>query len=282
MIKKLVTIAMGCILIGIAGVFYYGIDFENNLPSYEKKWEFNAGELQQLLINSNSNNIEIKFIKSSNQTNYVEVKGNIKEETIDALENIVISNGNLPIDFTSAPNFNFQFLNFNMLSSRQYITVALADQNILDSLQVSLSSGNVYLYDIEATQVETSLNSGNLSIKGLISERVVLKTGSGNMNLDHIQSNVQASVGSGNIRALNLDGPGAFNSKSGNITIIQSNVNTLDVEAGSGNVTITPASQFSGFYDLQANSGSVRAPESKRETTDVIKVRTRSGNIKVK
>lgn len=246
MIKKLVTIAMGCILIGIAGVFYYGIDFENNLPSYEKKWEYNAGELQQLLINSNSNNIEIKFIKSSNQTNYVEVKGNIKEETIDALENIVISNGNLPIDFTSAPNFNFQFLNFNMLSSRQYITVALADQNILDSLQVSLSSGNVYLYDIEATQVETSLNSGNLSIKGLISERVVLKTGSGN------------------------------------ITIIQSNVNTLDVEAGSGNVTITPASQFSGFYDLQANSGSVRAPESKRETTDVIKVRTRSGNIKVK
>ncbi|MNP77902.1 hypothetical protein D3C76_1754200 [compost metagenome] len=56
----------------------------------------------------------------------------------------------------------------------------------------------------------------------------------------------------------------------------------LDISVGSGNASLSTDAQFKGFYDLHTGSGNITAPDSLRQTQDLIKVRTTSGNIRIR
>lgn len=281
LVKKLSTVAIGFIVIGLIGVFYFGFEFGDEYPAYEMKWEFESDELNDLMIESSSYSVEVTFIKSGSKSNYILSQGNINEEIIERLENTTIQNGSLQLSYKLNSIRNIRLFNFNWGSARQHITVALADEKLLDKLEVDLSSGSIRVDEAVAEQVHLSVSSGSMRVTDLYAENAVLQARSGGINLERIHANIDANVSSGRIRVSELDGAGKFKASSGSIHIAQATVHPLEVEARSGSVRITAAPDFRGFYDLQANSGRVRAPESLRETTDVIKVRTSSGSITV-
>ncbi|MEX3616951.1 hypothetical protein VVS51_10935 [Paenibacillus glucanolyticus] len=56
----------------------------------------------------------------------------------------------------------------------------------------------------------------------------------------------------------------------------------MDISVRTGDVTLSPDPEFKGFFDLKTTSGHITAPESPQETTEVIKVRAASGDIRIR
>lgn len=279
MIKKLTLLGLGLMLIGIVGVIATGFNFGDDLPYHEKKWSFPVDELQKLIIQTGSDSIDIEWIESTDGTGYVEFRGNLEQKNFDLLEEAELSNGTLKINIQQKRMIQLFSMQFG--SSDRQLIVALPRDYMMDSLIVNASSANIYIDHAKANNIEITSASGRLSINELFANQLKLVSGSGNIRAKDITANTNATSSSGKIQITNLLGEGSINSGSGNITVVQLGTNTLDVGSDSGNVYITPSSQFNGFYDLQSSSGSIKAPESKRETTDLIKVRTSSGNIRV-
>lgn len=313
--KKWSILAVILILIGLAGAAYHKFEFGDDKPSFHQKWTFDQGALKALSIDS-SYDVDMEFIKSPDGTNYVEVSGNMKQQTIDKLKQAKISSQTL--DLPMKDDFYWSFLTISFQSTKQHIVVALSNPDTLDrivfkagsnsghftglqgkKIQLTTTSGNLHADsivaeefkmsavsgDISASQIqgetEIGLSSGNIRVDTL-NGSLQTKTTSGNITAESVTGNVDASVGSGNIRFGNFIGDGTFHSTSGNVTLTDQRSNNLDIGVGSGNVSLSNDPDFKGTYDLRASSGNVTAPESPGETSDIIKARSVSGNIKVK
>lgn len=280
MIRKLTLLGIGLFLIGVIGMMATGFDFGDELPYHEKKWSFAGEELKQLIIESRSVNVDVAFIPSADESGYVEFKGNLEQETFDLLEQASLANGTLKLDFQNKRVIRFLHMQFSR--NERQLTVALPRDQILEFVQVKMSSANGSFDHIQAAKVDIETSSGIITVSDLTANQLQLETSSGNINAKDIQAVTKATSKSGNITITNLVGTGKVESHSGNIVVVQQSADALDIESSSGNVTITASSEFSGFYDLQSSSGNIKSPESKRQTPDVIKVRTSSGNIKIK
>lgn len=279
MIKKLTLIGVVLLLIGVIGIIITGFNFGDELPYHEKKWSFDAHELQRLVLESRSNSFDVEFIKSTDGSSYVEFRGYLEQENFDLLDSAKLSNGTLKLNIQQKRILHF--VHMQISSNHRQFTVALPDDHLLESLSVSLSSANGGFDNIIAQNVEINTSSGNITIDGLESDQLNLETSSGNIRARDIIADTRAKSGSGTIKITNLAGQGKIDSSSGNIEVVQQGTEQLDAQARSGNVTITASPQFSGFYDLQSSSGNIKSPESKRQTSDLIKVRTKSGNIRI-
>lgn len=282
------------ILIGIAGMAYEGFRFTDKLPYFEKQWQLDS--IQELRIKSGSN-VDMKFIASQDGSNYIEVSGNMKQELIDRLEASEVSGPKVSLDLTNPESWSFFTVDFQ--STNQSITVALTDAELMERLQVELSHSNGTFSGLQANRIELTTLSGNLKLDSASAEQLDMETASGNITLssltgsarlqvisgnikaDSIQGDLQAEGFSGNITIRDLQGSGVIKSSSGNVTLKDQRSDQLDITANSGNVTLSQDQAFRGTYDLKAGSGTVKAPDSPMETADVIKIRTKSGNIRI-
>lgn len=280
MMKKLILVAIGLIVFGLIGMFATGFNFGDNHPYHEKRWSFNEGELKQLIIEGSSTDIDVKFITSTDGSSYVEFRGRLEQRNFNLLSEAIISNGILHLDLQQ--KHVISILDLNLGRYDRDVIIALPDHYQLESVIVKMNSADVKILNGRANTVDVSTSSGRLTIDKLVANELTMETNSGNIEANDLNAKVIATAGSGNIEIDGLIGEGTFETSSGNIQIVQREANMLDVIARSGNITITPASDFGGFYDLKSNSGNIKSPESKRETTDLIKVRTNSGNIKIK
>ncbi|MNN73186.1 hypothetical protein D3C81_1892790 [compost metagenome] len=110
---------------------------------------------------------------------------------------------------------------------------------------------------------------------------LIVESTSGEISIDHVNGPVKTSITSGNTKVNDLTGPGEFKSTSGNITVSGQRSDSLDISSQSGNVKLSIDDSFKGIYDLKTTSGNIKAPDSPMETSDLIKVRATSGNIRI-
>ncbi|MEF2968251.1 DUF4097 family beta strand repeat-containing protein [Paenibacillus sp. M1] len=310
--KRWSWLAIVLIVIGVAGMAYQKFEFKSEDPYFERKWKLEA--LESLAVES-SYNMEVEFIDSPDGSNYIELSGDLPQDTIDRLESASITGPDVDLDLTE--KFKFSFLTIDFQSHKQHLTVALADRGLLEQISFKLGSNNGNLTGLRAKNIELAANSGNLTVSSINAGQLAMKTTSGNLtatdivgnteirigsgtikvknlkgdlaahgssgsiSVDEAEGNMEASLNSGSIKVNGFTGNGMFKTTSGNVTLNGQRSDSLDISVSSGNVTLDPDPGFKGIYDLKTSSGTVKSPESPMETKDIIKIRTTSGNIKV-
>nr|WP_152619360.1 DUF4097 family beta strand repeat-containing protein [Cohnella kolymensis] len=227
--------------------------------------------------------MDVSFVKSGNGTNSVLLQGKGTPKMIEDTTKTEISEQSLQLALTREGR-GFNLFNFNLSDSTQHLTISVTDDAVWEKLNLELDSGNVRVNDAAVTKLldaKITVDSGNISIKNFKSEQLNFQVDSGNVTAEDVQANLTGATDSGNIQIRNFAGDSKLSVDSGNIKLYKQDIGETDLSADSGNVYVQMPSSFAGFYDLQADSGSVRAPDSKRETNDYVKVRTDSGNITV-
>lgn len=310
--KRWSLLAIILIIIGFAGMAYQSFNFGDEDPYHEQKWTLEA--LNSLTVESGYD-IDVEVIESTNGTNYIEIRGNMAEDTINRLKKTTVSGPNVNLDLSRSNKWSFMVINFQ--SSKQHMTVALTDPAMIDQINFKLHSNSGQFKGLSAKNIELTTSSGNLTASSITSEHLTMKAtsgnlkaseikgeteiriGSGNVKVEQIQGNltahgtsgelsvedaegaIDAKLSSGNIRLKNFTGDGVIKSTSGNITLTNQRSDSLDISLTSGNITLSADPEFKGIYDLKSSTGNVKAPDSPMQTRDVIKARTTSGNIKI-
>ncbi len=271
------------ILIGLGGIASYGFSTEQNLEPVEKTWSFKADSLQRLQIKSDYS-VSITFVRSTDGNNSIHLTGEGTEKMVEDTLVTEIQNGELALDLREKPKRWFSFFNINTHSAKENLTIALADGVRFDALDLKLDSGNVTIKDAELAAIDSAkidIDSGNVTLDRFKSGQLEVDVDSGNVTANGLTAAVKVSSDSGNIRLNDVSGPADLKVDSGNIRLYKLTNDEANIKADSGNVYVQVPSDFAGFYDLKVDSGSISAPESKRLTTDYVKVRSDSGNIKI-
>ncbi|GIP08471.1 DUF4097 family beta strand repeat-containing protein [Paenibacillus macerans] len=315
--KRWTLLGLFLIVLGLAGMAYQRFDFGEKLPAYQQKWTFGEGELENLHIEGEYD-VDVEFIDSPDGAGYIEASGNMKQEAIDKIKAAAISGQTLKLEFEEPWDWSFFSMNFQ--STKQHITVALAKDSGLKAISYKSVDGNGSFAGLKAENIELSVSSGNIradavqaetlkftaTTGNITAERVEvqgnaeIKLGSGNIKINELQGAltakatsgnitasgvegpVEASLGSGNIKFTDFTGNGKLKSTSGNITLENQRSDSLDIAVQSGSVKLSIDPQFRGVYDLRTKSGSITAPESPQQSEDVVKVRTTSGDIRIR
>ncbi|WP_231888076.1 DUF4097 family beta strand repeat-containing protein [Paenibacillus glucanolyticus] len=310
--KKWYFLGISLIVLSFAGTACQPLDFVDKLPAYEQKWTFTQDELNALVIDSEYD-VNMEFIASPDDTNYVEITGNMQQNTIDQLKATEITGNALELQLQkdvklAAPNYK---------SIKTRIIVALADDTRLQQISYKSGSGNTSFIGLKAENIDLSVSAGKLHAEAITAGRLSLTSKSGDITAERIQGDAEIQLHSGDIKvdglkgalkvqstsgsitAVDVDGSadtslhsgnikfdrftgnGVFKSTSGNITLTGQRSDSLDISIRTGDVTLSPDPEFKGFFDLKTTSGHITAPESPQETTDVIKVRAASGDIRI-
>jgi hypothetical protein len=273
----LATVGLILVIVGIVGMSSNQFNFGDKLTEYNKKWTIDNGALNHLIVNSEYNT-DIEFTQSTDGTQSIELTGLFEDKVISQLNEIQPKNGEFEI---SMVDDSIQFFSISFKSQKAMLTISLPDLNQLQEVGLHFSSSNGSVTNLSANNIEITSKSGNLNLESIIAKQLRIEANSGNITGTDIQSNIQASVKSGNMNITNYAGEGTFKANSGNIKIIQKGSSSLDISAKSGNVTLIADPNFKGFYDVNADSGNIHSPESLRLTKDLIKVRTNSGDINI-
>lgn len=296
--KGIKWIATCFIIIGIIGVFVYGVqDPHNKQAEYTKKWTMDAEGLKNLMITSDFD-IDVEFIESPDQSSYVELSGKLPTDVIQHLDTLQPSVGKFNLTIQNKQKFQLLF-SFDFPRDQKMI-VALAKDAKLQSIEsdsgsssmhfkgaraeninIAFSSGDIDVEQIQGTHIQIEGDSGNISAQGVEGD-IQTKLSSGDIKLQDVKGDLQARASSGNINVENHEGAAILHTSSGDIELVQRTISPIDASADSGNVEMTIPETFEGFYDVQAGSGSTSTPESKMLTKDVIKARTGSGDITIR
>ncbi|WP_127580514.1 DUF4097 family beta strand repeat-containing protein [Paenibacillus koleovorans] len=281
--KPWYIIAVGLILIGIIGSLTFWKDVNDDLPSFDHTWTFSAAELRKLHIVSDYD-VDIKFERSTDGQNSIKLHGRGTEKMIEDTLATKISSQSLKLDLTQKPKKWIQFMDFSFIGVKEELVISVSDDSLLDSLKLELDSGNINIADaalMKIADAELSVNSGKLTLNNFKSDRLELRMDSGNITGDKVTADLTASTESGNIKLTNITGRTNLSVDSGSIKLYKLDDSDADISADSGSVYVKVPANFTGFYDLQAESGSIHSPDSKRQTKNYIKVRTDSGNITI-
>ncbi|MGP1910114.1 DUF4097 family beta strand repeat-containing protein [Metabacillus sp. JX24] len=252
------------------------LNYVDKLSAHEQKWEFTQDELSVLNIQSEYD-VNMEFIESPDDTNYVEVSGNMQQNTIDQLKETELTENKLELQLQKdvklvAPNYK---------SIKTKVIVALEDKTRLQQISYKADFGDTSFTGLKAENIDLSVSSGKLRAESITAGRLSLTSKSGDITAEQIQGDAEIQLHSGEIKVDGLKGALAVQSTAGNVTVTGQRSDSLDISVRSGDVTLSPDPEFIGFYDLKTTSGNITAPESPKKTTDVIKVRTVSGDIRI-
>jgi hypothetical protein len=279
--KKLTIIAgVVLVLIGLAALSPQGWKFGKQLPSFDKQWPFASGELQDLRIESDYP-VELKFVKTGDGTNAVSINGQAPAKTIQQLLYTELDSGTLNLDLRENPRKFWDFFDFNFRRTPEIIVVSLADGSVLDKLGMNLSSGSLTMTDVQVKSADLTVDSGSAEINNLTADQWNIHASSGSVRGNGIHAESTVTADSGSVRLEHVTGKMHVTADSGSVKLYKDDTTDTDIKADSGSVYVHLPSSFSGFFDLQADSGSIRAPQSKRDTKDLLKVRASSGSIVV-
>ncbi|TVX97155.1 DUF4097 family beta strand repeat-containing protein [Cohnella terricola] len=283
--KKLWYLTAIClIVIGIAGALQYDWKAgDKDLRDFEKEWTFSADDLRTLSVVSDYN-VSMKFIKSEDGRNSIRLKGRGTEKMIEKAQGAEIADRTLKLDLVRMPKRYINLFNFDFRNNKEEFVIAVTDDAMLDKLKIKVDSGNIDLTDAPTLSIkdaDLSTDSGNLKFNDFHSDTLNIKIDSGNIKGGRLSTNLTASTDSGNITIENMTGQARISVDSGNVKLYKLDTSNAEIKTDSGNIYVQVPASFAGVYDLKVDSGRVRSPDSKHQTTDYVKVRTDSGNITI-
>ncbi|MEC0256065.1 DUF4097 family beta strand repeat-containing protein [Paenibacillus lautus] len=277
--KWLFSLAIALILVGIVGMAANKFKFGEELVSYQNRWDLqDAVNLKKLTIASNIN-ISFAFEDSGDSNGYIAFDGRLKPEHVDILKNFNPSGPEVKLDLTTPSTLQLMSVDFR--SPKGKLTIMLPSSTQLDELDLSTLSDNIQVSGASSKMVDISVKSGNIIMSDIRADQLNVENISGNIRGSVIQASTQIVNHSGNVVLKDMEGPVDIEVTSGNVNVGLLGVSSVNILCRSGNVKVQPDPSFRGFYDLKALSGSVSAPESRKETTDTIQVETYSGNIDI-
>jgi hypothetical protein len=275
--------AFSLIIIGLAGVISYDWKTTENLPEFEKQWTFSAADLRKLNIVSDYQ-VNVSFVKSTDGTNSISLKGQGTDKMIEKIMSTEISSQSLQLELVQTPKKYFNFFDFNWVDAKEEFIISVTDDAFLESLKMKLDSDKLAVTDaaiVKVVDAQMTVDSGNLILNNFKSDRLDIDIDTGNFTGNIVTADITASVNSGNIKLENTTGRSSISVDSGSIRLYKLDNTNAEISVDSGNVYVQVPTSFAGFYDLQADSGNIDSPDPKRESKDYIKVRTDSGNIKI-
>lgn len=315
--KNAIRLAILCIVVGLIGVTLFGYEFGDKREDYDQKLSFDAANVNSLLVQT-EDSTNIVFTSTDDDQVSVHFKGKWNPDTIEQLNQLQPENALLTINTRSKDSFSFFSFSTDFSKNEMEISVpkqkrlseftleiVSSDQNITglnaDRITLTSTSGNLNLNNIKANafsakltsgevkadQIEVAeavsfeLTSGNVKLSSIEADEITMKLQSGDVKIEDIQGDLKASLTSGNLKINGLTGEGTIRMKSGDIQLVQNTAAGLDIETISGNINVTAASDFAGYFDAQTVSGNVRTPDSLRIGPELIKIRATSGNINI-
>ncbi|PJN55951.1 hypothetical protein PAEVO_26740 [Paenibacillus sp. GM2FR] len=277
--KWLFSLAIALILVGIVGMAANKFKFGEELVSYQNRWDLqDAEKLKKLKISSNID-ISFSFEESGDSSGYIAFDGKLKPEYVDVLKSFNPSGPEVGLDLTTPSTLQLMSVDFR--SPKGKLTIVLPSSTQLEELDLSTLSDNIQVSGASSKMVDISVKSGNIIMSDIRADQLNVENISGNIRGSVIQASTRIVNHSGNVVLKDMEGPVDIEVTSGNVNVGLLGVSSVNILCRSGNVKVQPDPSFRGFYDLKALSGSVSAPESRKETTDTIQVETYSGNIDI-
>lgn len=293
----------GLILILLGIVFFIQYQFGGSggkSTDYDQTWTFDNNELQELAITTDSIGLDVKFVKSMDDSNSVRIEGRAKEDIVDSVKSAKLEDGRLDIDLNGKWHWGWSFSEFR--SSGQTVTVSLTDEAAqqLEALNISgdsssvkvagatalngsikTDSGSIRLENFEGKGLSVKSDSGSIRLDDYQGDTLSIKSDSGSIQAENIHAELKAVSDSGSITIDRLTGAAEISTDSGQIQLAKSDDKGATVKSDSGSVRIEVPASYGGTYDLDSDSGSVREPDQQGTSGEVVKVRTDSGGIRV-
>lgn len=289
------------VMVGILVFVQYQFGGSRKSVDYDRTWTFDNKELQELKIATDSMGLDVKFVKSTDGSNSVRIVGRAKEDIVDTIKSTELEGGELDIDLNGKWHIGFpSFSDFK--SSHQAITVTLTDEaaRALETLNISgdssslsvtgasalngsikSDSGSIRLENYEGKALSVKSDSGSIKLNDYQGDTLSLKSDSGSIRAENVRAEVKAASDSGSITIGRLNGTAELSSDSGHIELVKEDSTGANVKSDSGSVRIEVPASYGGTYDLKSDSGSIREPDQHGTSSEVIKVRTDSGSIRV-
>ncbi|MEV2677604.1 DUF4097 family beta strand repeat-containing protein [Paenibacillus larvae] len=273
-IRQLLHAAL--ILSGILAVYWI---FFPPLQEYDRIWKFDSGQLESVYIQTDYN-VQIECKESEDGTNYIEIKGSADKQVVNVLEGADIVQKALTLNLSKPGSLEKLADKASRNDDTQYITFVLAREAALHKIEASSTSEWLRIRQMKADHAVFKTTSGQVKLDGYKGESLNIQTGSGDIEAFKARGKVEAVSEGGNIKLIDMEGNPDVQTNSGNFQL-SGDLSLASVQTVSGNITIAIPAGYQSRYDLQTNTGKIRAPRSITSSSNYIKVKTNSGNIRI-
>lgn len=302
-------LAIGCIVLGVLGLFVYGVEplFSHNnttvknLPAdsekfleeqkdskdneqlyrYDFTYDFDKS-LRNLDINADQGDIEIKWVLDGG--NRIEMTGQATAGVIKRIQDADISNGKLSLDYSYERKLweRIQLFDFGNWNQKHTITIHADKDFVLEQFEANVAMGMFYMDGGQFKNMNVDCNMGELTLKNATGERAELDADMGKVVVDNVDAELKVKASMGEIEMKDTRQVVNAKANAGSIYIRQATAHNITAESNMGSVNIDVASEFEGTYDLKVSMGEVKAPESKGKSDQIIKVNADMGSITIR
>lgn len=280
---------------------------------YKRKEEYiEIADIKELEIDFKSSDLNLYFTEDDKvrviQYAYNELKDNETFSVSNSSSSITISENTRP------HFFYFNIKAYDVYIPKQYenslkIKAVSGDIEINEALKfskldISSTSGDIKMQDIEAKTIEVESVSGDIRLGNLKEESLKLKTTSGDIGVSSVEGKIEAKTTSGDIFIKDAKGQIEAKSTSGDIVFEQLE-GKVDLQTVSGNIECedfkitgdsnikTTSGEVKTYLNEESNceidtdtvSGNVTLPNRRnvmgKEPYVMLKIKTTSGNIRL-
>lgn len=224
----------------------------------EEEWEFEAGEITEVVLDSSGGDILIEAIKSDNflitahKTSWHSTKAKAQSELDDLAVTVTQTGNKIVVKYNRDPKMFF------------------AGPQQTDTVDFVISVP-------EGTEINAQIDYGDIYLNGKLGDGLV-STDFGNMTLSGIQGNLEARSNSGDIAAEGISEEGSrinLSSDFGNITLEKSNCGSVQIHSNSGSVILHDVNA-SEKIELSNDFGKL---EFRKGSADILTMEANSGKI---
>lgn len=299
--RTLNLVAVGCIAVGVIGLFLFGFKPMGWWPGSEaaavmpanaahaeehKLYEYHHiididNSLKELNLNAELGDVEVNW--HFDGENQIELSGQANPSVIHNIQETIVSNGTLDVNYSGKRQLweNIQLFNFNSNNHKHKVDIHVSQELVLDQLSIDLAMGQLKINDGILRQLEVDSDMGEIALSNVKADLVEMEASMGAIKTTHVDApmRIKASMGEVNLRDTQQEIKVAADA--GSINIVQASSHNIDAASNMGSVTIHVDPEFEGFYDLRASLGDVHAPQAKNKSDQVIKVHADMGSITI-
>jgi hypothetical protein len=128
------------------------------------------------------------------------------------------------------------------------------------TLRLDTGSGGAEISDVRGDELKADVGSGHVTVRGVNVDRFMVESGSGGIDVDQVKApEITVDVGSGGVRVDRATGDRVrLETGSGGVSFeLLNSPKSLDVEAGSGTVTLRLPADLDAELDIETGSGGI-------------------------
>ncbi|PFV83872.1 GNAT family acetyltransferase [Bacillus thuringiensis] len=196
--KKIVLIAVACIIIGIIGISQTYTKAVDAAEGGEKEKVVNNEKIKKIEIALDAGDITIQ--QGNDSSFYIKQTGNVEKQkvSIDEQGDILKVQGKIK----KGISFDFSFLSFGFKTPG--ITI-IVPERLYHEIKVSSSAGEIAVNNVKSERVEAATLGGDVEIERVTSKKVEGSTKAGEVKMKKVTGKVVAKTTSGDVDVIDHD-----------------------------------------------------------------------------